>query len=163
MRAFFNSSRITALIFLIIGLIFLVEAYNFEPDFVDTSLSMGPMDYPIWLIYGWLIMSLMYFITAKPDPEKVDLSKSRLALLRAVVVIGAYYYSFPYLGLFASSFLFFMIFLFWKATATTRWEFRFRFSALFYSPLSLNTCSKYPCPGEFWACSTERVRLCTAK
>ena len=106
MQAFLNGSRITALIFLLIGLIFLFEAYNFEPDFVDDSLRMGPMDYPIWLLWGWLSMSLIFFITARADPEKVDISKSKTALLKAVMVIGAYYFAFPWLGLFASSFLF---------------------------------------------------------
>lgn len=111
MRAFFNGSRVTALIFLLIGLVFLVEALRFQPDFVDDSLSMGPMDYPTWLIYGWLFMSLLFFITAKPGPEKVDLSKSGPALFRATLLIGAYYFSFPYLGLFASSLLFFIVFM----------------------------------------------------
>ena len=111
MRFFFNGSRITALIFLLIGIIFFNETYHFKPDFVDDSLIMGPMDYPIWLIYGWLFMSFLLFITAKPNPEKTDLSKSKMALLRAVFVISCYYLSFPWLGLFASSFLFFLVFL----------------------------------------------------
>ena len=111
MHAFFNGSRITALIFLLIGIVFLVEAFNFKPDFVDDSLKMGPMDYPIWLIYGWLFMSLLFFITAKTNPEKIDISKSKNALIKAVLVIGCYYFSFPWLGLFTSSFLFFQIFL----------------------------------------------------
>jgi len=111
MRVFFNGTRITALVFLLIGAIFLVEAHNFKPEFLDDSLKMGPMDYPMWLIYGWIFVSLLFFINAESSSEKIDLSKSKMALLRAVVIIACYYFSFPWLGLFTSSFLFFMAFL----------------------------------------------------
>lgn len=56
-------------------------------------------------------MSLLYFVTARPDLDFIDISKSKIALLRAVLIIGLYFFSFPWLGLFASSFVFFVIFL----------------------------------------------------
>ena len=111
MRGFFNSSRITALSFLIIGIIFLGEASTFKPDFADPSLKLGPMDYPLWLIYGWLSFSLIFFITGKKGNESSELSKSKLALIRAIFIIACYFILFPHLGLFMSSFLFFIAFL----------------------------------------------------
>ena len=111
MRKFFNGHRITALVFLAMGLVFLGSALSFKPGFADDSLAMGPMAYPIWLIYGWIFLSVLYFITAKPDSDLVDISKSKIALLRAVLIIGCYFFLFPWLGLFASSFVFFIIFL----------------------------------------------------
>ena len=111
MRKLYNGHRLTALVFLVIGMVFLRASLSFEPGFADDSLAMGPMAYPSWLIYGWIFMSLLYFITARPDPDFIDISKSKLALLRAVLIIGFYFFSFPWLGLFASSFVFFVIFL----------------------------------------------------
>lgn len=111
MKTLMNGHRVTAFAFLITGVIFLRSALLFEPGFADESLSMGPMAYPTWLIYGWILMSALYFVTAKPDPESVDISKSKFALLRAVIIIAGYFYLFQWLGLFASSFVFFSIFL----------------------------------------------------
>jgi hypothetical protein len=111
MRKLYNGHRLTALVFLVVGMVFLKASRSFEPGFADDSLAMGPMAYPIWLIYGWILMSLLYFITARPDLNFIDISKSKTALLRAVLIIGCYFFIFPWLGLFASSFVFFVIFL----------------------------------------------------
>jgi ABC-type multidrug transport system fused ATPase/permease subunit len=111
MRGFFNGSRITALIFLIVGIIFLADAYTFKPDFLDPSLKLGPMDYPLWLIYGWIVLSFVFFIFDKSKFDISEISKSKIALSRAILITAFYFFLFPYLGLFVSSLLFFIAFL----------------------------------------------------
>lgn len=114
MQNFFNRNRVTALLFLLIGGIFLYSALTFEPGFQDDSLVMTPMDYPTWLIYGWLFISLIYFITGKKSLAVVDVSKSKKALVVVALLIGTYFFLFPVLGLPLSSFLFLITFFLYE-------------------------------------------------
>ena len=108
MQNFLNANRLTALVFLIVGCVFLYSALTFKPGFQDDSLVMTPMAYPTWLIYGWLIISLIYFVTGKKASSRVDISKSKRALFVVALLIGCYFFLFPVLGLPLSSFLFLM-------------------------------------------------------
>ncbi|WP_163337998.1 tripartite tricarboxylate transporter TctB family protein [Desulfopila sp. IMCC35008] len=114
MQNFFNRNRITALVFMLIGFVFLYSALTFEPGFQDDSLVMTPMAYPTWLIYGWLLVSLVYFITGKESLTLIDISKSRQALSVVALLIGTYFFLFPVLGLPLSSFLFLMAFFIYE-------------------------------------------------
>lgn len=110
MQNFFNRNRVTALVFMILGGVFLYSARTFEPGFQDDSLVMSPMAYPTWLVYGWIFISLVYFITGKKALVPVDVSKSRRALFIVALLIGTYFFLFPVLGLPLSSFLFLVAF-----------------------------------------------------
>lgn len=110
MQNFLNRNRATALVFMVVGVVFLISARTFEPGFQDDSLVMSPMAYPTWLIYGWLLLSLIYFITGKKTLVVVDVSKSKKAIFVVALLIGAYFFLFPILGLPLSSFLFLLSF-----------------------------------------------------
>ncbi len=114
MQNLLNRNRITALVFMVIGFVFLCSARTFEPGFQDESLVMSPMAYPTWLIYGWLAVSLIYFITGQKSLVLVDISKSRRALFVVTLMIGTYFFLFPVLGLPLSSFLFLMAFFIYE-------------------------------------------------
>lgn len=114
MQNFFNRNRVTALIFMVVGCVFLYSASNFEPGFQDDSLVMTPMAYPTWLIYGWLLVSIIYFITGQKSLTTVDVSKSKRALVIVALLIGTYFFSFPLLGLPLSSFLFLIAFFLYE-------------------------------------------------
>ncbi|MFT5699876.1 MAG: hypothetical protein ACI8ZB_002744 [Desulforhopalus sp.] len=114
MQQFFNRNRVTALVFMALGGVFLYSALTFEPGFQDDSLVMSPMAYPTWLIYGWIFISLIYFISGKKSLVKVDVSKSRRALFVVTLLIGSYFFLFPVLGLPLSSFLFLIAFFLYE-------------------------------------------------
>lgn len=114
MQVFFNRNRITALVLMLIGGVFLCSASTFEPGFQDESLVMTPMVYPTWLIYGWLLISLIYFIIGKKSLNTIDVSKSKEALFIVALFIGAYFFLFPFLGLPLSSFLFLVAFFLYE-------------------------------------------------
>ena len=114
MQHFFNRNRATALIFMAVGGILLYSAVRFEPGFQDDSLVMSPMAYPTWLIYGWLFMAFVYFITGKQPAGRVDLSKSKKAIVVVALMIGMYFFLFPVLGLPLSSFLFLIVFFIYE-------------------------------------------------
>lgn len=109
-----NRNRVTALVFMLIGGIFLYSALSFEPGFQDDSLVMSPMAYPTWLVYGWLFISLVYFITGKKSLVVVDVTKSRRALFVVALLICVYFFLFPVLGLPLSSFLFLITFFMYE-------------------------------------------------
>lgn len=110
MQKISNRNRVTAITFILIGGVFLYEALTFEPGFQDDSLVMSPMAYPTWLVYGWLLISVIYFLTGSSAVRIVDLSKSRRALVVITLLIGVYFFLFPVLGLPLSSFLFLVSF-----------------------------------------------------
>jgi len=114
MQNFFNRNRVIALCFMGVGGAFLFSALTFEPGFQDDSLVMSPMAYPTWLIYAWLFMSLIYFITGKKTAGQVDLSKSKKAIVVVALLIGTYFFLFPILGLPLSSFLFLIAFFMYE-------------------------------------------------
>lgn len=114
MQSFFNRNRVTALIFMFVGCVFLYSALSFEPGFQDDSLVMSPMAYPTWLIYGWLFLSLVYFITGEKTLALVDVSKSKKALAVVALLICTYFFLFPVLGLPLSSFLFLISFFLYE-------------------------------------------------
>jgi|GEM_PF-546491 len=114
MQDFFNTNRVTALVFLVVGCVFLYSAVTFEPGFQDDSLVMSPMAYPTWLVYGWLAVSLIYFVTGKKTLKRVDISKSKRALFIVALLIGCYFFLFPVLGLPLSSFLFLLAFFLYE-------------------------------------------------
>lgn len=114
MQQFFNRNRITALVFMILGGVFLYSALTFEPGFQDDSLVMSPMAYPSWLIYGWIFISVIYFITGRKALVTVDVSKSLKSLVVVALLIGVYFFLFPVLGLPLSSFLFLVAFFLYE-------------------------------------------------
>ncbi len=114
MQNFLNRNRGIALVFMIVGCVFLYSAVTFEPGFQDDSLVMSPMAYPTWLVYAWLFMSLVYFITGKKTKVRVDLSKSKKAIFVVALLIGAYFFLFPVLGLPLASFLFLIAFFIYE-------------------------------------------------
>lgn len=114
MQQFLNRNRVTALVFIILGGVFLYSALTFEPGFQDDSLVMSPMAYPTWLVYGWIFISFIYFLTGKKALVKVDVSKSRRALFVVTLLIGSYFFLFPVLGLPLSSFLFLIAFFLYE-------------------------------------------------
>lgn len=114
MQNFFNRNRVTALIFMVVGCVFLYSASTFEPGFQDDSLVMSPMTYPTWLIYGWLLISFFYFITGKKSLTTIDISKSKKALFIVTLLVGTYFFLFPVLGLPLSSFLFLIAFFLYE-------------------------------------------------
>lgn len=121
MQNFFNRNRVTALVFMAIGCVFLYSALTFEPGFFqDDSLVMSPMTYPTWLIYGWLFVSFIYFLTGKTTLTVVDVSKSMKALLIVALLIATYFFLFPVLGLPLSSFLFLLCFFLYEGMRDLR-------------------------------------------
>ena len=72
------------------------------------------MAYPTWLTYGWLLISLIYFVTGKKASSPVDISKSKRALFVVTLLIGCYFFLFPLLGLPLSSFLFLVAFFLYE-------------------------------------------------
>jgi hypothetical protein len=106
-----TSRRLLGLLFLISGAILLRETYTFEGGFMAEEGAMGPMSYPRFLLFGWLVASLLYFIfPGRNDAE--DMSQSRMALLRSAVIITAYVLLFQYIGLLESTIIFLLAFFF---------------------------------------------------
>ena len=59
-------------------------------------------------------MAFVYFITGKQPAGRVDLSKSKKAIVVVALMIGMYFFLFPVLGLPLSSFLFLIVFFIYE-------------------------------------------------
>ncbi len=107
-------------LFLIIGLVLLKAAYEpHEMLFADPN-ALHIMTYPKILIYIWLGASLLFLFGKKEHYDWADFRRSLPQLCRALLCIGLYAFAFDYLGLFASTLLFLLLF-FWIMNYRNRW------------------------------------------
>lgn len=99
-------------IFLLIGLCLLKVAMEpHEMLFADPN-AMHIMTYPKILLYIWIGASVLYLIGPKDDNNWYDFKNASVQLAKVLLCIIVYAFTFGYLGLAGSTFLFLLLF-FW--------------------------------------------------
>lgn len=107
-----NRNIVLGGIFLLIGLVLMKVALEpHEMMFADPN-ALNVMTYPRILIGIWIAASILYTFSKKDENDWYDFNKAKFQLLKVLLSIMFYIFTFEYLGLLASTVLFLGIF-FW--------------------------------------------------
>ena len=112
MRLVFIRKNLVPLVFIAAGLYLLRETYAERVVFYASPDELGPMTYPRYLLWGWLVLSFLYLIFPKKQGDAAGIRASLPMLSWAAASMGAYYLLFRYGGLFESTFLFLLMFFY---------------------------------------------------
>lgn len=112
MRYIFTLKNGLALLFLTIGGFLLKETYRERTVFFFSPDELGPMTYPRYLLWGWVVLSFLYLIIPRRSFDTKQISESIPLLFAVAIAIGIYIVLFKYLGLFISTLLFLIGFFF---------------------------------------------------
>lgn len=108
----FTKKNLLAALFLIIGGFLLNETYTERVVFYMAEDELGPMTYPRYLLWGWLVLSGLYLIIPREPFNPEDIKAYLPTLLLMVVTIVSYILLFKYVGLLLSTLLFLLLFFY---------------------------------------------------
>lgn len=112
MRYIFTLKNGLALLFLGIGGIMLNETYRERTVFFFSPDELGPMTYPRYLLWGWVILSSLYLIIPRKPFNSDLVVRSLPTLVAATASIIGYIIFFKYCGLLIATFLFLLLFFY---------------------------------------------------
>ena len=112
MRNILTLKNLLALIFVAAGTIFLYDSYKPRSVFYFSPDEMGPMTYPRYLLWGWVGLSTLYLLIPRQPVDLQEIRDSFPALTATVITIVIYMVLLKYVGLFLSTFLFLILFLY---------------------------------------------------
>ena len=112
MKFIFTLKNLLAGIFMVAGGLLLQQTYAERVVFFTSSDELGPMTYPRYLLWAWMILSAFYLVIPR-RAFNAEIIRSSLPLLTgSVLSIILYMVLFKYLGLFISTFTFLLIFFY---------------------------------------------------
>ena len=104
MSKMIKGRHILGLCFLIIGAFYLYLSYHNDILFAGNVLEA--MDYPRFLIFIWLFLSVLYLIIPRKSMDYTDLKKAAPLCIKAAITISLYIATLPFLGFICSSIAF---------------------------------------------------------
>lgn len=109
---FLTPKVILAACFLIIGCVLLRETYAERVVYFTSPDELGPMVYPRYLLWGWILLSAFYLLFPQQKNSLSDIRRA-LPMLGAVACCIAFYIMlFGLLGLLIATFIFMLVFLY---------------------------------------------------
>lgn len=112
MKSVLTLKHLMAAFFLAAGGFLLKETYAERVVFYASPDELGPMTYPRYLLWAWLVLSGLYLVIPRRGFDLSAIRSSLPLLIGSVLSMVLYMVMFKYLGLFASTFVFLIIFFY---------------------------------------------------
>ena len=112
MKYLLRMKNLCALFFLCIGAGMLNQTYAERTVFYASEDELGPMVYPRYLLWAWIVLSFLYFIVPAKKESFSAVWQCLPALGWTTLSIILYILLFNAIGLFCSTFLFMLLFLY---------------------------------------------------
>nr|WP_319492179.1 tripartite tricarboxylate transporter TctB family protein [uncultured Desulfobacter sp.] len=110
MKSIVTPKNFVALFFILAGGFLLKETYAERVVFYVSSDELGPMTYPRYLLWAWVVLSVFYLVIPRKPFDLSSIKASFKVLAGSALAMVLYMVMFKYLGLIASTFFFFWSF-----------------------------------------------------
>lgn len=112
MKSVFTPKNFAALVFILAGGFLLRQTYAERVVFYVSQDELGPMTYPRYLLWAWMVLSVLYLVIPRKPFDLSAVKAGFPTLAGSALAMVLYMVLFKYGGLFLSTFIFLVVFFY---------------------------------------------------